>query len=99
MPFAGSRRLRWVVGAVVLTVIAIGSVIGFNWYSTYKSTNKSAGNLWVVSLGIIQYQEAHLTSVDDIRDENGKPLLSWRVRLLPFIDEAHLYMKFHLDEP
>ncbi|TWU24083.1 hypothetical protein Pla52o_20060 [Novipirellula galeiformis] len=34
-----------------------------------------------------------------IRDADGKPLLSWRVKLLPFIDEQGLYSQFHLDEP
>ncbi len=34
-----------------------------------------------------------------IRDANGKPLLSWRVRLLPFLDQTALYKEFHLDEP
>jgi hypothetical protein len=32
-------------------------------------------------------------------DKNGKPLLSWRVQLLPFLDQAALYEQFHLDEP
>jgi hypothetical protein len=31
--------------------------------------------------------------------KNGKPLLSWRVALLPFIDQKALYEKFRLDEP
>lgn len=32
-------------------------------------------------------------------DKHGKPLLSWRVLLLPFMEEEELYEKFHLDEP
>jgi hypothetical protein len=31
--------------------------------------------------------------------KNGKPLLSWRVLLLPFLDQNELYRQFHLDEP
>ncbi len=31
--------------------------------------------------------------------KDGKPLLSWRVALLPDLDEGALYEKFHLDEP
>ncbi|HKD38621.1 MAG TPA: DUF1559 domain-containing protein [Pirellulales bacterium] len=34
-----------------------------------------------------------------IFDKNGKPLLSWRVKLLPVLGEANLYNQFHLDEP
>jgi hypothetical protein len=32
-------------------------------------------------------------------DAQGKPLLSWRVHMLPFLEEPDLYEKFHLDEP
>ncbi len=34
-----------------------------------------------------------------IRDSNSKPLLSWRVAILPYLDQAPLYKEFHLDEP
>lgn len=34
-----------------------------------------------------------------LRDKQGKPLLSWRVLLLPYVGEEKLYRKFHLDEP
>jgi len=32
-------------------------------------------------------------------DKNGRPLYSWRVALLPFLEEDSLYKEFHLDEP
>ena len=32
-------------------------------------------------------------------DKTGKPLLSWRVYLLPLIGQQLLYARFHLDEP
>jgi hypothetical protein len=31
--------------------------------------------------------------------KDKKPLLSWRVHILPFIEEEQLYKEFHLDEP
>src|SRR5207245_2072326 len=34
-----------------------------------------------------------------IRASDGTPLLSWRVAILPFIDQEDLYHRFHLDEP
>jgi hypothetical protein len=36
-----------------------------------------------------------------IQDRTGRPLLSWRVAILPYLgrDEAALYSKFHLKEP
>lgn len=32
-------------------------------------------------------------------DAEGNPLLSWRVHILPFIEQQPLYEQFHLDEP
>ncbi|HEV3115603.1 MAG TPA: DUF1559 domain-containing protein, partial [Gemmataceae bacterium] len=32
-------------------------------------------------------------------NKDGKPLLSWRVHILPFVDQSELYRAFHLDEP
>ncbi|MCI0333057.1 MAG: DUF1559 domain-containing protein, partial [Planctomycetes bacterium] len=37
---------------------------------------------------------AHASYSDD-----GKPLLSWRVHILPFVEGGHQYNQFHLDEP
>jgi hypothetical protein len=34
-----------------------------------------------------------------IYDKENRPLLSWRVQLLPFLGETDLYKQFHLDEP
>ncbi len=32
-------------------------------------------------------------------DANGKPLLSWRVHILPYLNQQALYKRFKLDEP
>lgn len=32
-------------------------------------------------------------------DADDQPLLSWRVHILPFLDQQELYDQFHLDEP
>jgi hypothetical protein len=34
-----------------------------------------------------------------VYSKDGKPLLSWRVLLLPYIEQNALYKEFHLDEP
>jgi prepilin-type processing-associated H-X9-DG protein len=34
-----------------------------------------------------------------IRDKDGKPLLSWRVAILPYLEQGALYNEFKLDEP
>jgi prepilin-type processing-associated H-X9-DG protein len=34
-----------------------------------------------------------------VADENGRPLYSWRVLLLPFLEEGNCYTRFNLNEP
>lgn len=34
-----------------------------------------------------------------IRDDDGRPLLSWRVAVLPYVEQGELFNQFHLDEP
>ena len=34
-----------------------------------------------------------------VYDKDGKPLLSWRIMILPYIEQEALYKEFHLDEP
>jgi len=34
-----------------------------------------------------------------IVDKKGKALLSWRVAILPYVEQDNLYKQFHLDEP
>jgi hypothetical protein len=45
------------------------------------------------------YDIARCFPAPAICDERGKPLLSWRVHLLPALGEDWLYRQFHLDGP
>jgi hypothetical protein len=56
-------------------------------------------NLKQIALAIHNYESAYGHLPRDITDKNGKPILSWRVAILPFIEQDALYRKFKLDEP
>jgi hypothetical protein len=61
---------------------------------------QSMNNLRQMSLGILNYESAKKTLPNQaICDKDGKPLLSWRVEILPYLDQQELYNQFHLDEP
>lgn len=60
---------------------------------------KSLNNLKQLTLAIHSYHDAYGHLPHDIVDKNGKPLLSWRVQILPFLDQEALYRQFKLDEP
>jgi prepilin-type processing-associated H-X9-DG protein len=57
-------------------------------------------NLKQIGLALHNYESAkERVPRPAICDRSGKPLLSWRVAILPYLDELALYNKFHLDEP
>lgn len=60
---------------------------------------KSVNNLKQLGLSMHGYYDIHKSLPSAATyDKNGKPLLSWRVQLLPFLDST-LSKEFHLDEP
>ena len=60
---------------------------------------ESLNRLRMISLAIHNYHDAHVQLPPAATRDDGKPLLSWRVALLPYIGEDELYNEFHLDEP
>jgi hypothetical protein len=60
----------------------------------------SSNNLKQLGLALHNYHDAFQKMPPRaICDEDGTQLLSWRVAILPFIEQAELYNQFHLDEP
>src|SRR5438309_6043545 len=45
------------------------------------------------------YQAAHGKLPAVVYGKDGQPLHSWRVLILPYVEEEELYKEFHLDEP
>ncbi len=56
-------------------------------------------NMKQISLAMVQYEIAQGNYPPAASEKEGKPLLSWRVAILPYLEEETLYRRFHLDEP
>ena len=60
----------------------------------------SSNNLKQIGLAMHNYHDAYRRLPPAaITDSEGKPLLSWRVAILPFVGASALYERFKLDEP
>ena len=68
---------------------------------TAKERMQDANNLRQMGIAMQFHHETYGTypRAAAFQDGNGKPLLSWRVALLPFIEQGSLYNQFRLDEP
>lgn len=60
----------------------------------------SMNNMKQIALAMHNHHDTYRAfPAQAITDKGGKPLLSWRVKLLPFLEQQGLYEQFHLDEP
>src|SRR5438309_4181754 len=60
----------------------------------------SVNNLKQIVLAMHQYHEQYgRLPPAVVRTSAGQPLYSWRVLLLPYLEEEKLYAEFHLHEP
>jgi hypothetical protein len=66
-----------------------------------RASWEAAGSqLHALSRGAFRYYEKHQNFPPAaVLDKGGKPLLSWRVAILPLLDQQALYERFKLDEP
>ena len=62
--------------------------------------NASMNNMKNIVLALLNHEAAKKTYPAYANfDAAGKPLLSWRVHILPFIEQEALYKQFRMDEP
>lgn len=60
----------------------------------------SQNNLKQLALAMHNYHDTHTHFPPQYTtDKKKRPLLSWRVHILPYIEQQELYRKFKLDEP
>lgn len=105
---SGSPATRWVAGAIVSAIIlaclffAIIRVGGQSVSRMTASRDQSISirNLQKIADALNAYAADHGNYPPvAITDNSGKPLLSWRVLLLPYLDEEELYNKIDLTVP
>jgi hypothetical protein len=62
---------------------------------------QSQNNLRQLTIAMHNYASAnnYRFAPQAVYSPDGKPLLSWRVLLLPYLEQDDLYKAFHLDEP
>jgi prepilin-type processing-associated H-X9-DG protein len=91
-----------VLGAFGSSVVLLAALLLPAVQAAREAARRSqcVNNLKQIGLAMHNYHDVYgsfppaMTS-----DPDGKPLLSWRVLLLPFLDEQALYDRFKLDEP
>ena len=108
-----TKSSRFVLWSIVGLSVFVGvlAVLGVALYLLNERKTKALAllspqcqnNVRTISLALVQIGlgeagQGHFPAAA-ITDKQGKPLLSWRVVILPYIGHQDLHKKFHLDEP
>lgn len=87
-----------VLSLVSLCVVCVVPAASLTSTSVQRSI--FTNNLKQVGLALLNYESAYGRFPPPVVcDKRGNPLYSWRVLILPYMEEDALYRKFHLDEP
>ena len=102
---------RLVVSALLTAAVALFIAIPSRSAPARKDTEKplppptpaqfrkSQNNLKQIGLAMHNYHDVFGKLPSNSMNKSGKAILSWRVHILPFLEEDKLYREFKLDEP
>jgi hypothetical protein len=87
--------LWFLLGCLLLTCC-----IPLDWARDSNRASQCQFNIRVIALGLRTYHEQHGHFPPPyVADANGKPMHSWRVLILPYIEEQALYNAYNFNEP
>ena len=93
------RVMFW--GGVLLLVawFVYRALPGMQVVRDLSNTSQCFKNLRRIGQAMLAYEDAHGTFPPAyLADENGRPMHSWRVLILPYLDRQDLYEKYDFDE-
>jgi prepilin-type processing-associated H-X9-DG protein len=98
---SGMAVVGIVLGGVGSTAVAVALLLPAVQAAREAARRaQCTNNLKQIGLAMHNFHSATNTfPAASIKDKDGKPLLSWRVAILPYIECQSLYQRFHLDEP
>jgi hypothetical protein len=98
--FVSRQTLPGNMGAATLAIQAGLLLPAVQKVREAAAQTQSSNNLKQIGIAMHNYHDTQGTFPPAYRaGKDGKPLLSWRVLILPYIEQQDLYRKFHLDEP
>ena len=103
--FASRSRPR------ALAIVCLLLTVGFcccpffllqSWSGALNAAQRAecSNNLRQIAIALTNYSSVHgCLPPAYIPDKNGKPKHSWRVLILPFVEQKALYKRYNFDEP
>jgi hypothetical protein len=91
--------LLCLLGIVAVPILVFGLLPATQKIREAAARVDSANNLKSIALGMVSYHDVYKKLPNHaIYSKEGRPLLSWRVAILPFLGEEQLWRQFNLEE-
>src|SRR5206468_5253686 len=94
---------RWPLWTVLMAVAGLPALVPLEEAQArvlQPSRQEHVNNLKQIGLAMHSYHDVYKRLPSGaVQDKDGKALLSWRVHLLPFLEQEALFKEFKLDEP
>jgi hypothetical protein len=100
--FSGSLRIRelWLSASIAAVLVALLIPASMGSHRGPSLRNSCVNNMKQIMLGLLNYEAAHGRFPPPyVADANGKPMHSWRVLILPYLEQAQLFKRYRMDEP
>jgi hypothetical protein len=100
MPNVEQNRLTIHIDAEMTKKLAAMMTSSLQKTLSTALAERSKNGLRQLALAIHNFHDVHKQFPSAaLQDTAGKPLLSWRVAVLPYLEQPSLYQEFHLNEP
>lgn len=111
------RRVAFLLGVIIVLAVLAGPTVHTGARATAAQNQEDAAeaarrasearrasvkNMKMIMIGMYNHHDVNKRFPAAFTSKNGKPLMSWRVALLPYLEAEEgktLYEQFHLDEP
>jgi hypothetical protein len=97
------RQTVLLAGALFAALALLVGAVGYRAFKHDEAEARAAhcmNNLRNLEVALLSYHDRYRTFPPAyVADAEGKPMHSWRVLILPFLDEGALYEQYSFDEP
>jgi len=105
MACGAAMRQPWLfAGGMSMSVVTAASLLLMTWMAHEEEKNtrgwRCQRNMRWIGVALLNYESKNGSFPPAyISDENGRPVHSWRVLILPYLEEQELYDQYDFDEP
>ncbi|MBI3860276.1 MAG: DUF1559 domain-containing protein [Planctomycetia bacterium] len=95
-----ANRWYWIAAVLFVLFVMYSAFLSVSTPIEAPRRSTCRNNLKQIGLALHNYHETYgCLPPAYIADANGRPMHSWRVLLLPYLDQTPLYQSYRFDEP